>query len=215
MRCDANASGCSACQQKNLRCVTTDRITGRATERGQADRLEVELTALKRHIAVYVNKYGRLDDAELAASSAYQDLPAAPTGGYGGLQHKQPFDQQNNTLASSRGSDRPCRGPIHGTVVDIGEGEIDVAAFNWPDMADSDFWSAPTYNQSMSSFVRTLSGHQKPERPALPSREEAFTSVSGFLGTVNTYVPILHGPTTLELVKIQYLHYHVMVLTKV
>src|ERR1700722_9786372 len=183
MRCDANASGCSACQQKNLRCVTTDRITGRATERGQADRLEVELTALKRHIAVYVNKYGRLDDAELAASSAYQDLPAAPTGGYGGLQHKQPFDQQNNTLASSRGSDRPCHGPIHGTVVDIGEGEIDVAAFNWPDMADSDFWSAPTYNQSMSSFVRTLSGHQKPERPALPSREEAFTSVSGFLGT--------------------------------
>src|SRR4051794_21200666 len=105
MRCDGNASGCSACQQKNMRCVTTDRITGRATERGQADRLEAELMNLKRHLAVYVNKYGRLDDAEQAASSAYQDLPAAPTGAYGGLQHKQPFEQQNNSLASNPGND--------------------------------------------------------------------------------------------------------------
>jgi hypothetical protein len=164
--------------------------------------LEVELMALKRHLAVYVNKYGHLDDAELAASSAYQDLPTAPTGGYGGLQHKQAFDQQNNALNSSRGSDRPCRGPINGTVVEIGESEIDVAAFNWPDMAESEFSSAPIYNQSMSSFVRTLSGHQKPEKPALPPREEAFASVLGFLGTVNTYVPVLHTPTTLELVKL-------------
>ena len=201
MRCDANASGCSACQQKNLRCVTTDRITGRATERGQADRLEVELMALKRHLAVYVNKYGHLDDDELTASSAYQDLPATPTGGYGGLQHKQPFDQQNNSLASSRGGDGPYHGPINGTVVDIGEGDIDVAAFNWPDMAETEFGSAPVYNQSMSSFVRTLSGHQRPDEPTLPPREEAFASVLGFLRTVNTYVPILHGPTTLELVK--------------
>jgi hypothetical protein len=201
MRCDANASGCSACQQKNLRCVTTDRITGRATERGQADRLEVELMDVKRHLAVYVSKYGRLDETELAASITYQDLPTAPTGGYGSLQHKQPFDQQNYSLASNRGSDGPYRGPIHGTKVDIGEGEIDVAAFNWPDMADSDFGSAPIYNQSMSSFVRTLSGRQRPEKPGLPPREEAFASVLGFLGTVNTYVPVLHGPTTLELVK--------------
>lgn len=201
MRCDANASGCSACQQKNLRCVTTDRITGRATERGQADRLEVELMALKRHLAVYVNKYGHLDDAELAASSAYQDLPTTPSGGYGGLQHKEPFDQQNNSLTSSRGSDGPYHGPINGTVVDIGDGEIDVAAFNWPDMAELEFGSAPIYNQSMSSFVRTLSGYQRPDKPDLPSRDEAFASVLGFLGTVNTYVPVLHGPTTLELVK--------------
>jgi hypothetical protein len=201
MRCDANASGCSSCQQKNLRCVTTDRITGRATERGQTDRLEAELMTLKRHLAVYENKYGRLDDAELVASGAYQDLLTPPTGGYGGLQHTQPFDQQTNSLALSRGRDGPRHGPINGSVVDIGDGKIDVAAFDWPDMAELGFTSANVFNQSLSSFVRTLSGHQKPDKPALPPKEEAFASAWGFLGTVNTYVPVLHGPTILELVK--------------
>src|SRR5947209_2700006 len=119
MRCDANASGCSACQQKNMRCVTTDRITGRATERGQADRLEEEVMTLKRQLAVYVNKYGPLDDAELAASSAYQDLPAPQTSRYGDLQQKQLFEQQNNSTTSSPGSDGLFHGPIHGTLVDI------------------------------------------------------------------------------------------------
>ena len=77
MRCDANPTGCGPCQQKRLPCVTTDRITGRPLERGQSDRVEVELLALRRHVAVYVQKYGPLDDGDLAANSEYQTAPAS------------------------------------------------------------------------------------------------------------------------------------------
>jgi hypothetical protein len=197
MRCDANAAGCLACQQKNLRCVTTDRITGRATERGQADRLEIELIALRKHLAVYVNKYGHLEDAELAASDAYQDLP--PTNGYG-TQHSLAFDQQNNYSTSNRGNDGPHYGPINGTLVDVLDGEVDIAAFDCPAMAEFEYGSGPIFNHSTKSCFQTVSDSQRPEKPALPPRDEALKSIEMFLGTIHLYVPILHGPTILELV---------------
>jgi hypothetical protein len=197
MRCDANAAGCLACQQKNLRCVTTDRITGRATERGQADRLEIELIALRKHLAIYVNKYGHLEDAELAASDAYQVSPAAS--GYG-AQHSRAFDHQNNYSASTHGHDGPHYGPINGTMVNILDSEVDIAAFDCPAMAEFEYGSGPLFNHSTKSHVQTMSGAQRPEKPALPPREEALKSIETFLGTVNLYVPILHGPSTLELV---------------
>ena len=197
MRCDANAAGCLACQQKNLQCVTTDRITGRATERGQADRLETELIALRRHLAVYVSKYGNLDDAELAASTAHQDLPASS--GYG-VQHSRAFDQPNNYLPSTRSKNGPEHGPINGTIVDILDGEVDVAAFDCPPMAEFEHGSGPMFNHSTRSYVYTVTDGQRPEKPALPPKEEALKDIDTFLGTVNTYVPVLHGPSILELV---------------
>ena len=77
MRCDAKPTGCGPCQQKRLACVTTDRITGRPLERGQSDRVEVELLALRRHVAVYFQKYGPLDDGDLAANTVYHTSPAS------------------------------------------------------------------------------------------------------------------------------------------
>ena len=201
MRCDANAAGCLACQQKNLRCVTTDRITGRATERGQADRLEIELVALRKHLAVYSNKYGHLDDGEVAASDAYQDLPT--TSGYG-TQHSQTFDQQHNYAASGRAHDGPHYGPIHGTIVDVLDGEVDVAAFECPAMADFEYGSGPVFNHSVKSHVQTVSGAQRPGKPVLPAKKDAIEIVNKFLATVHLYVPILHGPTLLELVRTPY-----------
>lgn len=199
MRCDANAAGCLACQQKNLQCVTTDRITGRATERGQADRLEDELITLRKHLAVYIEKYGQLEDAEFAASDTYQDLPAA--GAYS-AQHFQTFDQQNNYVSSNRISDGPHYGPIKGTVVDVLDGEVDIAAFECPTMADFEYGSGPVFNYCTESYVQTITGAQRVEKPILPPKEEALKSIETFLGTVHPYVPILHGPTILELVRI-------------
>ncbi len=197
MRCDANPAGCGACQLKSLRCVTTDRITGRPSERGQTDRLQVELMALRRHLAAYVQKYGQLDDAELAASDAYQDLPS--TAGYS-TPHTQAFEDLNNQISSRRGDDGPHQGPIHGTIVDIFDDDIDIADFHSPDMAEIAYDAAHVYNHSMSSFVRTVGGAQKPERPPLPPREEARKLVDNFLKTLNTYAPIVHGPSMMELV---------------
>jgi hypothetical protein len=199
MRCDANAAGCLACQQKNLRCVTTDRITGRATERGQTDRLEGELITLRKQLAVYAEKYGPLEDAELAASDTYQDLPA--TGAYS-TQPSQTFDPQNNYGISNRSYDRPHYGPIKGTVVDILDGEVDIAAFDCPAMADFEDGSGPVFNHCTKSYVQTVSGAQRVEKPTLPPKEEALKSIDMFLGTVHLYVPILHGPTISELVRL-------------
>jgi hypothetical protein len=197
MRCDANAAGCLACQQKNLRCVTTDRITGRATERGQADRLETELITLRKHLALYVKKYGHLEDAELAASDTYQDLPA--TSGYVALQSRA-FEQQNNHSASNRGNDGPHCGPINGTMVDVLDGEVDIADYDCPAMTEFEYGSGPVFNHSTTSYVQTVSGAQRPEKPALPPKEETLKLIETFLGTVHIYVPILHGPTVLKLV---------------
>ena len=64
MKCDTNPTACLPCHQKNLRCLTTDRVTGRASERGQSDRLENELHDLRRHLAAYHQKYGPLEDKD-------------------------------------------------------------------------------------------------------------------------------------------------------
>ena len=198
MRCDANAAGCLACQQKSLRCVTTDRITGRATERGQADRLETELIALRRHLAVYVNKYGHLQDTELATSNTYQDVPAAV--GYGS-QQSQAFDPQNSYSASTRGGDGPYYGPINGTMVDMLDGEVDIAAFDCPAMDDFEYGAGLLFNHSATSYIQTVSGAHRPEKPVMPPKEEALKCMEQFFGTVNTYVPVLHGPSTMALVR--------------
>lgn len=201
MRCDANAAGCLACQQKNLRCVTTDRITGRATERGQTDRLEGELITLQNKLAVYEKKYGPLEDAELAASDPYQDLPA--TRAYS-TQPSQTFDPQNNYGMSNRRGDGPHYGPINGTVVDVLDGEVDIAAFDCPTMADFEYGSGPVFNHSTKSYAQTVSGAQRVEKPTLPPKEEALKSIEAFLWTVHQYVPILHGPTLSELVRLTF-----------
>lgn len=199
MRCDPNPAGCGACQLKNLRCVTTDRITGRPSERGQSDRLQVELMDLRRHLAAYQQKYGHMDDAELAASDAYQNVPT-PTAYLN--HHTRPFEPPDSQLAASCDKNGPHYGPIHGTMVDIFDGEIDIADFHSPDMAESGHNSGPVYNHSTSSFVRTIGGAQRPDRPTLPPKEEALKLIENYLKTLNTYVPLLHGPSVMELVSL-------------
>jgi len=161
--------------------------------------LEVELIALRKHLALYVEKYGELEGAELAASDPYPDLPA--TGAYG-TQHPQTFDQHTHYAASDRISDGPHCGPIKGTVVDVLDGEVDIAAFDCPVMADFEYGSGKVFNHCTKSYVWTISGVQRVEKPILPPKEEALKSIDTFLGTVHTYVPILHGPTILELVRL-------------
>lgn len=71
MRCDPDPSGCGPCKQKQLNCVTTDRITGRASERGQVERLEARIHALEGHLGTYAERFGRLDNVDLSTSNGY------------------------------------------------------------------------------------------------------------------------------------------------
>lgn len=64
MRCDPNPMGCKPCQDKDVPCRTTDRITGRASERGHAERLESQIMMLKKQLASYASRYGPLEGQE-------------------------------------------------------------------------------------------------------------------------------------------------------
>lgn len=64
MRCDPNPMGCKPCQDKDVPCRTTDRITGRASERGHAERLEAQIHMLKKQLGRYSSKYGPMDGTE-------------------------------------------------------------------------------------------------------------------------------------------------------
>ncbi|KAI9705298.1 MAG: hypothetical protein M1820_005297 [Bogoriella megaspora] len=50
IRCDGRPGGCSPCVQNNTECKTTDRITGRATQRGYTEGLEHELHTLRQSV---------------------------------------------------------------------------------------------------------------------------------------------------------------------
>ncbi|KAF2708074.1 hypothetical protein K504DRAFT_298521 [Pleomassaria siparia CBS 279.74] len=51
IRCDGRPEGCSPCAQNRTPCKTTDRITGRATTRGQVEAMESENAYLRAHIS--------------------------------------------------------------------------------------------------------------------------------------------------------------------
>ena len=77
MRCDEDPSGCTPCKQKQLNCVTTDRITGRPAQRGQVDRLEGRIHELEGRLAAYAERFGRLGDVEYSTSNGYGTSPSA------------------------------------------------------------------------------------------------------------------------------------------
>lgn len=76
MRCDPNPLGCEPCRQKNVACRTTDRITGRASERGRVEGLESELALCRAEVAAYRQRYGPID---VQTSNGYHNQSA---GGY-------------------------------------------------------------------------------------------------------------------------------------
>ena len=94
----------------------------------------------------------------------------------------------------------PHRGPIHGTKVDTIDGEIDIADFECPQMADYDPTISHVFNSSKTSIFSTISGKQNPGRPEFPSREEGVEHVTGFVNIVLPYFGALHGPSLIELV---------------
>jgi hypothetical protein len=91
----------------------------------------------------------------------------------------------------------PHRGPIHETTIDFVDGEINIGAFACPDMAEMEKISQGTLplNNSRRSALNTILGAQKPERPQMPTRDEAMQYIDNYLNVIAPYVPIVHGPT--------------------
>ena len=82
--------------------------------------------------------------------------------------------------------------------------ELDLASFTGG--TDSEFgalpdFDQPLYDRSYKSFIATTHGLQpKIPRPACPPREQAFHYATIFLHGHNAFMPILHGPTLINLV---------------
>ena len=210
MRCDPNPLGCGPCKQKNLPCVTTDRISGRPSERGHTERLEGEINALRLQLNTYVSKYGPMDGAQLLPKQSYEASPPfGVNNDYSSdTSHSHKLGLLNdftNGLSARSGEDGPYSGPIRGTKVDVLGLQCDVADFDCPGM-DEPKDSIPDvryhFNNSRTSFLNTIMGRVTVPLPELPDKDTAFTYAKYYISVVAPYTPLLHGPSFLRLVSV-------------
>lgn len=95
---------------------------------------------------------------------------------------------------------------INGTQLSILGTTIDVTSFNAPDMDGPPSGTpdnTPLYNKSIKSFYNSMHKAQPPIDAPLPSREEAFSYSEWFFIMAGPFVPVLHKPTYLKLVRFQ------------
>ena len=100
--------------------------------------------------------------------------------------------------------DGPQTGPIHQTIVDLVDDEIDIGAFDCPELEETMRISHVTVlmnNPQLSSF--SILGNPRPEKPPLPSREETLQYVDNFQNVIAPYVPIVHAPSFKKQVSFQ------------
>lgn len=222
MRCDPNPMGCKPCQDKDVPCRTTDRITGRASERGHTERLEAQIHMLKKQIERYSSRYGSMDGNE--------DLLNGGSAGHTGLhrcariQHDLNLShlqmgfaynsafrsELNQYLAQQKGSSNstatrprePQKRPIYGTKVDVMGATVDIANFYCPSMDDetsAEGGSKVVYSNSRSSFLSTSMGGPRPDKPEM-SKQEAMGFIHTYIQAIGPFVGTLHAPSFMQLV---------------
>jgi hypothetical protein len=201
MKCDSGQGGCQPCQSRNMRCMATDRITGHTYERGETARLKNDIEKLRAQVNAYYHHFGPLP-VNYSLPGPYQAyVPSNPTGYSSNPPQAQQMhltEQQGDAIAKrSPEIDGPHRGPIHETMIDFIDGEIDIGAFACPDMAETMRISQTTIplNNSRRSSLNTILGAQKPDMPQMPPREDALLWIDNYLKVIAPYVPIVHGPT--------------------
>ena len=191
MKCDTNPISCGPCRQKKLPCFTTDRVTGKAFERGQSDRIEGELQYLRRQVEVYQRRHGLLDESELPPEDSAAPSPSIHTP----RQHNIP-----PAIFEGEDGDDLYSGPVNGTVVDIFDGEFDIAGFQCPDMKEYNEDLFPKFNNSKTSILNTVYGAQRIDNPQAPTKEQALKYANHYLIFIWPYVPIVHRSSFIKLV---------------
>jgi len=224
IRCDARVGGCSPCNQNNLECRTTDRITGRATSRGYTENIEQENNSLRQYLTdlrQQLQEHG-IEPCHPPAQTA----PAAP-------QIIQTIPQPSNytpdpilSLAAILNpiNDDPRR--IRSSALpdfksdDVGNNYLGVGSVNeWPmpitgtrhalfgmhiDLKDFEPEHADERTRAMSynSFYEyTLRGRQHQVKPPpLPEYRQLRSIVEWYFKSLNCWHPILHKPTFLEMI---------------
>jgi len=94
---------------------------------------------------------------------------------------------------------------IKGTTLSILGTTIDIASFDAPDMDEPPPGTpigSPLYNKSVMAFLQSvLNVNPRLESVDLPSRQDAFTYAEWYFLMVSPFLPILHKPSFLELVR--------------
>lgn len=178
MKCDTDAMACQPCRQNDLRCFTTDRVTGQARERGEADRAENELLYLREQLAGYQHRYGplqRLDTNDPVPATPREQLPpAVPAASPITSAYSVPSVPDSRYVGwPAPDNSEPLRsGPVQGTVVDLSGDTIDIADWPCEMMEDYDKNLMNKFNLSWTSITNTICRFQRVEDLKLPSKEE-------------------------------------------
>ena len=97
---------------------------------------------------------------------------------------------------------------IRGTVLNVLGMEIDLADYMHADLDEPDpskYDEEPVYNKSYSSFIFTaFSSKSKIKHMDLPPREEGFRCTEWYFKMIHPYLPILHRPTHMKLVRCRF-----------
>lgn len=213
MKCDPDPVSCQPCRLKNLKCYTTDRVTGQSRERGQSDRAENEVANLREQLAYYRRRYGSLQGDP--PPSPYTAFPSPSRERNSSLFSQRP-EADTQPVTSSRipsfcyeGWPTPNehnaiqKGPVEGTRVDILDwGIMDSGAFECDIMREPLNDDIDFFNFSTPSVLRTIHQRQKIQSHELqlPSKQDALMTAETFLTVMWGYVPIVHRGSFLELI---------------
>lgn len=213
MRCDPDPVACQPCRVKNLKCYTTDRVTGQSRERGQSDRAENEVSYLREQLAYYQRRYGSIPGD--APPTPYTAFPSPARERNSSLiYHRPEVEPQSSAttdLPSAQYVGWPLpdeyssihKGIVEGTKVDILDwGVIDSGAFECEFMREPLNNDMDFFNFSTSSVLRTINQRQKIQNYDLhlPPKQDALFSAETFLTVMWGYVPVVHRGSFIDLV---------------
>ncbi|CAK4034358.1 Activator of stress 1 [Lecanosticta acicola] len=219
IRCDARPGGCSPCLQNNTECKTTDRITGRATSRGHTEQIENENAMLKMYMIELQQQLrnnglepkpapsssqgndGSWEDMHTWNSQPPSNSAADSTQEHGDRQspqgsllpHFRPDCIGDNYLGVS--SENNWLSPIEGTSLALFGTKIDLAEFM---PSESDPAEAP---MSYRTFLNYAFGRTQPYTPELPPYEQCKVYAEWYFRSVQQFIPILHKPDFMDLLK--------------
>jgi hypothetical protein len=105
------------------------------------------------------------------------------------------------------GVDSAPMSSIGGTRLSILGMTVDLSSFEAPDMDEPPVngdTPTPSYNKSPKALLQSIMRVNPPMQVDMPSREDAFTYAEWYFMTFSAFLPLLHKPSFMRLVSIQF-----------
>ncbi|KAF9732617.1 hypothetical protein PMIN07_007799 [Paraphaeosphaeria minitans] len=228
IRCDPRPEGCSPCAQNRTPCKTTDRITGRATTRGQVEALESENSYLRSQVAELQAQLKELG-VEPRTTPSYNSTSQSTTAWPPSTATSE-WGDASNRRASTNASTSPAAGyaPASSTLEtnrplpqykhqDFGDNYLGVSSADsllsnisgtslsvfGHDINITDFVDDQDYDNSYMSYtyvMRVALSHTQPDPVPLPPYQTLKEYCTWWFRSMHPYMMILDKPTLMKLV---------------